>query len=116
MSVNDDVIKKTRRQRPYNCESRQILQHLFPRSRILFFLVSIIFSFLLRSIITCRVCHAAAPKRPRCAKRDFAGRESRNGISHISVVSASFSAILSLLGVMQLMLVLTHFINHESRS
>lgn len=52
MSVDDDVIKKIRRQRPYNCESRQILKHLFPRSRILFlFLISIIFSFLLRSII-----------------------------------------------------------------
>lgn len=116
MSVNDDVIKKTRRQRPYNCESRQILQHLFPRSRILFFLVSIIFSFLLRSIITCRVCHAAAPKRPRCAKRDFAGRESRNGISHIYQSSPQafplFSHYLALCNSCWL----THFINHESRS
>lgn len=41
-----------------------------------YLLVSIIFSFLLQSTITCRVCYAAVPKRPRSAKRDFAGRAS----------------------------------------
>lgn len=74
------------------CESGRIRASLSLSIFLSFFLsltacepylpVSIIFSFLLRSTITCRVCHAAIPKRPRSAKRDFAGRPSVERCSH----------------------------------
>jgi len=61
---------------------------------------SIIFSFLLQSTITCRVCHTAVPKRPRSAKQDFAGRPFWNDvairISRLSKLSAVAFSLLSL--------------------